>query len=424
MPATFEELSNQLAKLADADLTLLPDPEPSELWCPIISVDDHLLEPATLFDRLPAKYRDAAPTMVEVDGRPVWQIGDKQHHLNGADGAVGRPRREVRQRGMRFDQYRRGVWDVEARVRDMDLNGVWASLCFPSITWGFAGTALSKLPDPDVALACVRAYNDWVVEEWCGPHPDRLIPCQLPFLADPEVAAEEIRRNAARGVHAVSFSENPTGLGFPSIHSGHWDPFFGACAETGTVINLHVGSSGTVMRPSADAPDQVIVALFPVSAMSALVDWVFSKVAIRFPEIRIALSEGGASWVPTVLERLQRAYDRRDESDTWKATDPHPADLVHRNFWFTSIEDPSAFRMLDLIGEDHVMVETDYPHADSSWPNSQALFRRDLGHLPVEVIRKLCFENASALYQHPAPPQTLLDSATALEGVGSLEKAR
>ena len=415
MPATFEELQKELAQLAPDDLTLLPDPEPAELWCPIISVDDHLLEPATLFDRLPAKHREAAPKVVQVDGRPVWQIGDRQHHLNGADGAVGRPRQEARQRGMRFEQYRRGVWDVEARIRDMDLNGVWASLSFPSITWGFAGTALSKLPDQEVALACVQAYNDWVVEDWCGPHPDRLIPCQLPFLAHPALAAEEIRRNAARGVHAVSFSENPTGLGFPSIHSGHWDPFFAACEETGTVINLHVGSSGTVMRPSADAPDQVIVALFPVSAMSALVDWVFSKVPIRFPEIRIALSEGGASWVPTVLERLQRAYDRREESDTWKPTDPHPVELVHRNFWFTSIEDPSAFRMLDLIGEDHVMVETDYPHADSSWPNSQALFRRDLGHLPVPVIRKLCFENAAALYQHPAPPPALLATATALE---------
>src|SRR5579885_1997019 len=112
MPATFEELSKELAVLADDDLTLLPDPEPGELWCPIISVDDHLLEPATLFDRLPAKYRDTAPMMVEVDGRPVWRIGDRQHHLNGADGAVGRPRREVRQRGMRFHQYRRGVWDI------------------------------------------------------------------------------------------------------------------------------------------------------------------------------------------------------------------------------------------------------------------------------------------------------------------------
>jgi predicted TIM-barrel fold metal-dependent hydrolase len=320
---------------------------------------------------------------------------------------------------MRFDQFRPGVWNVDARIRDMDINGVWASLNFPSLVWGFAGTALSKLPDPEVGLACIRAYNDWVVEEWCGAYSDRLIPCQLPFLADPVIGAEEIRRNAARGVHAVSFSENPEGLGFPSMHSSHWDPFLVACAETETVINLHVGSSGNVMRPAADSPDQVIVALFPMSGMSAVVDWVFSKVPIRFPDIKIATSEGGASWVPTVLERLQRTYDRREESDTWSTTDPHPIDVVHRNFWFTSIEDPSAFRMLDLIGEDHVMVETDYPHADSSWPDSQVLFRRDLGHLPVSVVRKLCFENAAALYHHPFPSEDLLSKATLLSGSAS-----
>jgi predicted TIM-barrel fold metal-dependent hydrolase len=412
----LDDVQQRYGNAVAGELTLLPDPEPGELWCPVISVDDHVLEPPTLFDRVPAKHRDQAPRLVDSDGLPAWDINGKLHYLAGTNGAVGRPQHEAHQVAMRYDQFRRGVWDVDARIRDMDLNGMWASLNFGSTTWGFAGKALSWLPDPEVALSCVRAYNDWVVEEWCAAYPDRLIPCQLPFLADPVLAAEEIRRNAARGVRAVSFSENPEGLGFPSMHSRHWDPFLAACEETGTVVNLHVGSSGTIMQPAVDSPVPVIVALFPMSGFAAVVDWVFAKVPIRFPNIKIAMSEGGASWVPTVLERLKRSYDRRAENDVWSATDPHPIDLVHRNFWFTSIEDPSAFRLLDIIGEDRVMVEVDYPHADSSWPASQDLFRQDLGHLPVSTITKLCYENAAALYQCPLPPEDMIGRSSLLAG--------
>jgi predicted TIM-barrel fold metal-dependent hydrolase len=311
---------------------------------------------------------------------------------------------------MRWDDYRAGTYEVHARIRDMDLNGVWASLSFPSNFWGFAGTTLSRLPDRDAALACVQAYNDWVFE-WCSTYRDRLIPCQVPFLADAALAAAEIRRNAERGMTAVSFSENPHGLDLPSIHTGYWDPFLAACTDTETVINLHVGSSGTITRPSPDSPPLALAALFPVNGMMAVVDWIFSKIPLRFPTIKIAMSEAGVSWVPTIVERLRSAFTRRELSN-WEAGEPHPVDVLHRNFWFTSIEDPSAFRLLDLIGEDRVMVETDYPHADTSWPDTQELLREELGHLSRPTIQKVCYENAASLYRQPTPPREMLAGAT------------
>lgn len=396
----------------DPKLTLLPDPEPRDIWCPVISVDDHVLEPATLFERVPKKYADVTPRMIHPAGRPAWQVGDRVHYFSGTDGTVGRPMSEWSATGMRWADYRPGVYDVHARIRDMDLNGVWASLTFPSTVWGFAGTTLSRLADRDAAYACVQAYNDWVVEEWCAAAPERLIPCQLPFLADVDLAAREVRRNADRGVRAVSFSENPFELGFPTLHSGYWDPFFAACAETETVINLHVGSSGSICRPEPDSPAMVLVALLPLNALATIVDCIYAKIPLRFPTIKIALSEAGVSWVPTVVEWLSRSFSRRDQSTNWGAADPHPVDLLHRNFWFTSIEDPSAFRLLDLIGEDRIMVETDYPHADSSWPDSQRVFRRQFEALPAPTIRKVCFENAAALYQHPVPPDAMLSAAS------------
>ena len=122
------------------ELSFLPEPEPRDVWCPVISVDDHAFEPATLFDRVPAALRDGAPKHVEIDGRPAWQVGDRRFFFSGMDGAANRPISEWRSQKMRREDYRASVYDTDARVKDMDLAGVWASLCFPSITWGFAGT--------------------------------------------------------------------------------------------------------------------------------------------------------------------------------------------------------------------------------------------------------------------------------------------
>jgi predicted TIM-barrel fold metal-dependent hydrolase len=295
----------------------------------------------------------------------------------------------------------------------MDLCGIWASLCFPSIVWGFSGGTFSRFRDLDLGLACVRAYNDWVLEEWCGAEPQRFIPCQLAWLADPATAAAEVRRNADRGFRAVTFPENPEGQGLPSLYGDHWDPFLAACEETGTVINLHVGSSGSVPRPSSVSPIDAIAALFPINGMCAAVDWIFAKIPVKFPGLRIVLSEAGVSWVPMILERLGRSYQQREASLVWGASDPHPALLFRRNFWFTSIEDPSAFRMLELIGADHVMVETDYPHQDTTWPRSQAVIRSEMAHLEPALVRKVCYENAAELYRHPGPPESWLRRSAA-----------
>jgi len=395
-------------------ITYLAEPEPRELWCPIISVDDHVLEPENLFtSRVDPAFGDAVPH-IEYDAEdvPYWLVGDLREPMRLTTcGAVGRPMSEWSLAPQKYSEFRLGVYDVHARVLDMDLNGVWASLNFPSFVFGFAGRRLSALKDSDLGLACVRAYNDWMIGEWCGAYPDRFVPCQIPWLRDPAVAASEVRSNAKLGFRAVSFPENPEALGYPHIYSDYWDPFFAACEETGTVINLHVGSSGQVQRPCSASPIDVGVALFPVGAILGLVDWIFSKIPLRFPELKIALSEGGVSWVPMAMERLARAYRQAESSLVWSKKDPDPVEILQRNFWFTSIEDPSAFRFIDLIGVDKVMVESDYPHADSSWPDTQELIRKDVGGLDDAGVRKVCFENAAALYRHPAPPDSLFKTS-------------
>jgi predicted TIM-barrel fold metal-dependent hydrolase len=399
-------------KTVERKVTLLPDPQPEALYCPIISPDDHAFEPADTFtSRVPARFVDQVPR-VETDdeGFPYWLLNGNKVSFSMGNSAVGRPTSEWDQGKQKWEDMRRGIYDVDARVADMDLCGVWAQLCFPSIPWGFAGNRFVRMVDPEVGLASVRAYNDWHLNEWCAKYPDRFISCQVAWLGDPKVAAQEIIANAALGFRSVTFIENPEVLGLPSIYSLEWDPFFRACEETGTVINLHVGSSGVVHSPSKDSTTEVITALFPMHGVFSIVDWIFARIPLRFPNLKIVLSEAGVSWVPMVIERLDRAVRSTiATSDVWKASDPTPVELLHRNFWYTSIEDPAAFRMLDLIGVDKVMVETDYPHRDSTWPECQAMIRQELQHLDAATVRKLCYENAADLYRHPLPPTEMLE---------------
>jgi predicted TIM-barrel fold metal-dependent hydrolase len=387
-------------------VTFLPEPERRERWCTLISVDDHLVEPPHLFEgRMPARYADRAPR-VEVDdtGMEYWAYDGGRHYKVGLNAVVGRPREELGFEPTRFDEMRRGAWDIDARVHDMDLNGVFASLNFPSSLAGFAGQRYQLgVSDHDLALAVVRAANDWHVEEWAGTHPGRIIPCQLPWLLDPGTGAAEIRANAERGFHAVTFPELPERLGLPSLHTGYWDPFLAACAETGTVVCLHVGSSSSAPTTSSDAPSDTIGVLFFGWAMFAAVDWLYSRIPVRFPELRICLSEGGLGWVAGLLDRLDHVGRYQHMYGTWEGIDLTPAEVLQRNFWFCAIEDRSGLEQRHRIGVDHICLESDYPHQDGTWPDTQELLRTQLAGFAADDVRKLTWQNASHLFDFPVP---------------------
>jgi predicted TIM-barrel fold metal-dependent hydrolase len=387
-------------------VTWLPEPERAERRYTVISVDDHIVEPPHAFDgRLPKHLVDRAPRVVERDdGTQAWVFEGQELPNVGFNAVVGRPVTEYSFEPARFDEMRRGAWDIAARIADMDLNGVYASVCFPSFLPGFAGQRLQQLTDdPELALACVGAWNDWVIEEWCGYAPDRMIPLQLPYLLDPHVAADEVRRNAARGFRAMTFSEAPHLLGLPSLHSGHWDPLMAACAETETVVCLHVGSSGTSPATAPDAPSDTIGVLFFGYAMFAAVDWLYSRIPVRFPDIKICLSEGGIGWVAGLLDRLEhvRKYDAM--YGTWNDVASSPADTFRRNFWVCAIDDPSAFLQRDVIGVGNILVEADYPHADSTWPLTQQKLGAQLDGLPAADVERVTWRNAAELFRHPVP---------------------
>jgi len=372
---------------------------------PIISVDDHLVEPADLFlDRVPTSMRDRAPRVVtESDGTELWEFEARTYPQIGLNAVVGRPKDEWSMEPARFDEMRRGCWDPEARILDMDLDGVWASLCYPSLIAGFAGSVFSQADDTELGLACMRAWNDWHIDAWVASHPDRFIAVQLPWLRDPAIAADEVRGNASRGFKAVSFLENPVDLGLPSMHTDHWDPFLAACEETETVVCLHCASSGWSASRSPGAPLELLTSLFPVNALVTAADWLWSGVPVRFPRLRICLAESGIDWVPMLIHRIDYVMDHSATGQgAWADRVHHPTEVLRRNFWFSVIDLTSSMQLRHEIGVEHIVLESDYPHADSTWPETRLRAQKALEGLPLDEIESLCWRNASELFRHPA----------------------
>jgi predicted TIM-barrel fold metal-dependent hydrolase len=386
-----------------SDELFLPEPVPREVRYTVISVDDHVVEPAHTFEgRLPAALQDRAPRIVETpEGYQVWEFEGARYTQVGMNAVAGRRPETVKLEPFRFEQMRPGCYDVDARIADMDVNGVWASVNFPSQITGFCGRVFFNAGDRELGLACVRAWNDWLFEEWYEPHPDRIVPLGLTYLADPALAVAEIERNAARGFTSVTFPERPHNVGLPSLWDrDHWDPIIAACAATGTVISLHVGSSGLPAYPPGAPSLQLGATLFGQQSLGACAEWLWSGYAVEHPDLKIAMSEGGIGWVAMLLDRLDNIIDRSGYGLGW---DDRPADVLRRNFWFCTIDDPSTIETRHRIGVDHIMVEVDYPHGDSTWPDTQLVIEKAWGHIPPAELRAMCCENAAALYRHPLP---------------------
>ncbi|MCB9387016.1 MAG: amidohydrolase [Microthrixaceae bacterium] len=383
----------------------------------IISVDDHVIEPPGVWqDRLPERFKEAGPTSIRQKGKmnfvggvfsfepdddgmegDWWTFEGQQYPLTRLEAAVGFDRDEVKVVPITYDGMRKGCWDRDARLEDMDANWTEASMAFPSSFVRFCGQRFYEADDKELADACVKAYNDWQVEEWCEGTGGRLIPQIIVQLWDPQLAAAEIRRNAARGVHAMTFSEIPPYLGLPSVHdpSGYWDPLFEACAETDTVVNMHIGSSSKMPSTSADAPPAVGSTLTFNNAMASMTDFLFSGVLVRYPTLKLAYSEGQIGWIPYIIERADKVWE---ENRGWggigdKVPEP-PSTYYYRQIYGCFFDDAYGLDNIERVGIDNVCFETDYPHSDSTWPVSKEVAQKQMGHLPADIRRKLVRGNA------------------------------
>jgi predicted TIM-barrel fold metal-dependent hydrolase len=367
----------------------------------LISVDDHICEPANMFDaHVPTRYKEYAPRVVEQDdGSQQWFYGDIRGRNLGLNAVAGKPPEMFNVDPLRYEHMRPGCYDVHERVRDMSAGGQLAGCNFPNWT-GFSGQVLNQGPDPDVNLVMIRAYNDWHVDEWCGAYPERFIPCGILPLFDVDEAAKEVTRLAGKGCHAVTFSENPAGLGMPSIHTDAWDPLFAACAETQTVLCCHVGSSSKSASTSADAPAPIPMNLSSAMAIYTLGDLLWASFWHRFPTLRFALTEGDIGWIPYFLWRAEHTLDRHNG---WMRHDPpqglSPTELFRERIFCCFINDRIGVKLLDEFNVDNVCWESDFPHSDSSWPHGPERLAVLLDGVDPDVVAKLTHRNAMRQYQ-------------------------
>ncbi len=312
----------------------------------------------------------------------------------------------------RFEEMRPGCFDIRARVADMDLNGVWASLCFPSLVAGFCGSVFIRSDDPELGLACLRAWNQWHHEVWAGTYPERIIPLQLPWLADVEVAAEEVRANAAAGLQGGELPRVPGPARPP--------------------VDLHRPLGPVLRRPARrparwcactpgrrrgrrcrrpDPPFELLPTLFPVNALIAAAEWLWSGVAAPVPRSStVALSEGGIGWVPMLADRVDYVLAHSasgTESRSRGRPSCRPSEVLEAELLVLHHRRPvGRSTCVTVIGVDHIMVESDYPHADSTWPDTQVVMREDAsGDLDEAELRMVAAGNAARLFRHPLPPR-------------------
>jgi predicted TIM-barrel fold metal-dependent hydrolase len=387
----------------------------------LISVDDHIVEPPDMFkNHLAKKYVDEAPRLVHnPDGSDTWQFRDVVIPNVALNAVAGRPKEEYGLEPQGLDEIRPGCWQVDERVKDMNAGGILGSICFPSFP-GFAGR-LFATEDPEFSLALLQAYNDWHVEEWCAAYPARFIPMTLPVIWDAEACAKEVRRNAARGVHALTFTENPAAMGYPSFHDEYWTPLWEALVDTDTVMNVHIGSSGRLAITAPDAPMDVMITLQPMNIVQAAADLLWSKPIKKYKDLKIALSEGGTGWIPYFLERADRTYEMHS---VWTGQDfgkQKPSEVFRDHFLTCFISDHVGVQLRNQIGIDNICWEADYPHSDSMWPGAPEQLHEVLTehNVPDDEVNKMTYENAMRWYHFDPFSHIPKDQAT----VGALRKA-
>jgi predicted TIM-barrel fold metal-dependent hydrolase len=376
----------------------------------IISVDDHLIEhPRVWQDRLPESLKERGPRIVEDDqAHHVWHYDGNVYPQIGLNAVAGKDPKDYGMDPVRYDDMIPGCYDPVQRVQDMDLDGVHAALCFPSFP-GFAGNVFMRAPDKDLALHCVRAYNDFHIDEWCAAAPDRFIPLGIVPAWDARLAAAEVERMAGKGFRAVSFPDSPVPLGLPSFHTDFWEPFWDACEEADMPVGLHFGSGGFVPGFSFlgehagqdNAPFAVAIAVFATNSWWSTADLLFSGVLQRHPRLRFMLSEGGVGWIPYLLERTDYTWERhRWYQNIDKQT--RPSDLFRKHFWGCFIDDIHGIENRHAIGVDKLLIEIDFPHSDSNWPNSRKRVAEALATVPDDEAHQIVELTARSLLRFDA----------------------
>lgn len=367
----------------------------------LVSCDDHTIEPPDMYQRhVPAKYKSRAPKVVRnADGIDQWIFLDEVTSTPfGIAATVGWPNEEWGFDPGTYSELRPGCFDVHQRVRDMDANGVLTSMCFPSMA-GFNARTFTEAKDHGTALVMLQAYNDWHIEEWCSAYPGRFIPLGIVPMWDIDLAVNEVHRLGKKGFRSISFLEAPHALGWPSFLSGHWDPMLEALIEHNMVLSLHIGAAQHLVKMPPEAGlDHKIVVPSQITMLVAQ-DLLFGPTFRKYPDLKVAFSEGGIGWIGFYLDRV----DRHFKNQVWLHNEfggKLPSEVFREHALACFITDPTGLKLRREIGVDIIAWEADYPHSDTTWPESPEEVWGELQACGAtdEEIHKITWQNSCRFF--------------------------
>jgi predicted TIM-barrel fold metal-dependent hydrolase len=375
----------------------------------VIDIDTHVTEPADLFTaRVSSRWGDRVPHVRRVGTRDLWFIGDEPCGMPGAYSMAGH-------HGTPPD-FREGYCDIpasmvepRARLAFMDEERIWANVLYPNVA-GFGAGGFLRLGEPELMLACVRAYNDFLFE-WASEDPSRLVPVAATPFWDVAAAVGEVERCAAKGFRAVLMCNQPHSFGMPLVRDRHWDPLWAAAEEAGLSISFHIGG-GDLSDVVDDRAGIGFRANFARASAVAfldnahcLSDLLMGGVCHRFPSLRMVSVESGVGWLPFILEAMDWQWKNGDVAREHPEYELLPSEYFRRqlygSFWF---EEQGLHHALELY-PDNILYETDYPHPTCMAPgpasagtHPRLYAERALADVPDEVVAKVLHDSAAALY--------------------------
>lgn len=375
----------------------------------VIDIDTHVTEPPDVFtSRVASKWKDRVPHIEQRDGRDLWMIGDQMIGTPGAYSMAGHDDSPPNFPSG-YSQIPASMVEPEARLRFMDRERIYANVLYPNVG-GFGAAGFLKLGEPELMLACVRAYNDFLFD-WASADPGRLVPVMSTPFWDVGAAVREIERCAAKGFRAVLMCNQPQDFGMPFLRNAHWDPVWAAAQDAEMSISFHIGGGdlSDLLDDSANIGFKAnftrASALVFIDNGRCLADVILGGICHRFPRLKMVSVESGVGWIPFILEALDWQWKNTGVTREHPEWDLLPSEYFRRqiyaSFWF---EEQGIAHAIELF-PDNILYETDYPHPTCMAPGPASVGTHPaiyadkvLAGVPEENIAKVLHDSAAELY--------------------------
>jgi predicted TIM-barrel fold metal-dependent hydrolase len=367
----------------------------------LISTDDHVIEPPDVWEgRLRSRFQERAPRVVSDEGADKWVFEGLTIANVGLSVMAGKAVEDYSPKAASYSEMRPGCYDPSERLADMDRDGVEIEILYPTVP-GMAGSTFIQLDDKDYALACLRAYNDWLADTWCATDPARLIGQVILPLWDIDLAVSEFERGMGLGHKALSFPNAPETLNLPGIADPHWEPLWDAAEAADVPITMHIASGAMrgdlPLDPAAGAPAEVFITVAPTSNFTMLATLLFSGILARHPNLRFVSAEGGIGWLAYLLQRADETW-RKHRHWTGGTLKEPPGYYFRRQVFANFLDDAVGLESRYAVGVDNLMFESDYPHSDTTFPRSREIVAERFADVPGEEIRKMVRSNAVRVF--------------------------